>query len=109
MGITKIDGFEKVTTSMADVLKVLGHPARLSIIKYLSETESCICSDIVDIIPLAQPTISRHLSELKRVNLIKGSISGKNICYCINQEKWREMEEYLFSISQSITSNNSCC
>ena len=108
MGITKVEGFEIITTQMADTLKVLGHPARLSIIKYLSETDSCVSGDLEDIIPLAQPTISRHLSELKRVNLIKGSISGKTICYCINNTTWRNVEEYLFNISESIKAPKKC-
>jgi len=109
MGITKTEGFQVEVTNMADVLKALGHPARLTIIEYLSKTKSCISGDLEGIIPLAQPTISRHLSELKRVNLIQGSISGKNICYCINTKEWQKIEEYLFAISKSITTHNECC
>ena len=76
MGITKTDGFTKEINQTADILKVLGHPARLAIIEHLAKSPSCICNDIVDEIPLAQPTISRHLSELKRVGLIQGTIEG---------------------------------
>ncbi len=36
MGITKTEGFSLETTQLADILKVLGHPARLSIMEYLS-------------------------------------------------------------------------
>ena len=71
MGITKTEGFTANITEMADVLKALGHPARLAIMEYLARTPSCVCGDIVNEIPLAQPTISRHLSELKRVGLIE--------------------------------------
>lgn len=109
MGITKTIGFEKKTTEMADILKVLGHPARLSIVEYLSRTDSCISGDLEHLIPLAQPTISRHLSELKRVNLIQGTISGKNICYCLNTSTWQELEEYLLGVSNSISVKNNCC
>jgi predicted transcriptional regulator len=63
---------------------------------------SCICSDIVDQIPLAQPTISRHLSELKKVGLIQGTVMGNNICYCINENKWKELKNAIeaFNISR---------
>ena len=63
---------------------------------------SCICSDIVDQIPLAQPTISRHLSELKKVGLIQGTVMGNNICYCINENKWKELKNSIeaFNISR---------
>jgi len=108
MGITKTDGFNKKTNDMADTLKALGHPARLSIMVYLAEQNSCVCNDIVDKLPLAQPTISRHLSELKRVGLIKGNIDGKNICYCIDEKNWKKVVEQINNISASIN-KSSCC
>ncbi|EDP96297.1 metalloregulator ArsR/SmtB family transcription factor [Kordia algicida OT-1] len=108
MGITKTIGFSEEITAMADTLKVLGHPARLSIMHYLANTPSCICNDIVMELPLAQPTISRHLSELKRVGLIQGEISGKNICYCINSQKWQEVLQYLETITISLSNAKKC-
>jgi DNA-binding transcriptional ArsR family regulator len=109
MGITKTDGFNKKTNDMADTLKALGHPARLSIMVYLAEQNSCVCNDIVDKLPLAQPTISRHLSELKKVGLIKGTIEGKNICYCIDDKKWLKVVEQINSISTAINNKDNCC
>jgi len=109
MGITKTDGFTKEINQTADILKVLGHPARLAIIEHLAKSPSCICNDIVDEIPLAQPTISRHLSELKRVGLIQGTIEGKNVCYCINDNVWKSFLEGLNDISKTIVLNKKCC
>lgn len=108
MGITKTEGFKKTTTIMADRLKALGHPARLAIIEFLAESPSCICGDIVNELPLAQPTISRHLSELKKVGLIKGTIEGKNICYCIDEVIWQEVKEHIDSLSRVLV-NKKCC
>ena len=99
MGITKTEGFDPRVAEMADVLKALGHPARLSIMEFLAKSSTCICNDIVDELPLAQPTISRHLSELKRVGLIKGVIEGKNTCYCINEDSWSNVLLLVDSIS----------
>jgi DNA-binding transcriptional ArsR family regulator len=109
MGITKLEGFDEKVVSMAAALKAIGHPARLSIMHYLSEKDQCICGDIVLELPLAQPTVSRHLAELKAVGLIKGSISGNNICYCIDAENWNQLQEYLGQISGSLASKNTCC
>lgn len=109
MGITKTEGFSLETTQLADILKVLGHPARLSIMEFLAKTPSCICNDIVEELPLAQPTISRHLSELKRVGLIQGTISGKNICYCINPDTWNKVVAAFNVLSVKIENPNSCC
>lgn len=108
MGITKTTGFSKEVTNMAEILKALGHPARLSIMQYLAESPSCICNDIVMELPLAQPTISRHLSELKRVGLIQGTITGKNICYCINSQQWQKVVHYLETITVSLSNSKKC-
>lgn len=94
---------------MADLFKALGHPARFSIIKFLVGQPSCICNDILGVIPLAQPTISRHLSELKKVGLIQGTISGKNICYCINQEKIGLIKDFINMIAQETELQKQCC
>lgn len=109
MGITKTEGFTSKITDMAEVLKALGHPARLAIVEFLAKTPSCVCNDIVDEIPLAQPTISRHLSELKKVGLIQGSIEGKNICYCISEERWSEVSDLVENLSKQLTQTNKCC
>lgn len=109
MGITKTDGFSEKVNYMADVLKALGHPARLSIMQYLAGSTSCICNDLVDELPLAQPTISRHLSELKRVGLIKGKISGKNICYCIDPEALQRVNDVIGEMSDKLSLSDSCC
>jgi len=108
MGITKTVGFSENIIEMADILKVLGHPARLSIMEYLANSPSCICNDLVEELPLAQPTISRHLSELKRVGLIQGQISGKNICYCINPKKWNEVIQHIEMITTSLSTTKKC-
>ena len=109
MGITKTEGFETRIADMAEVLKALGHPARLAIIEYLAKTPSCICNDIVEQLPLAQPTISRHLSELKKVGLIQGTIEGKNICYCINEAGLNAVKSFMVSLSITITEKKKCC
>lgn len=109
MGITKLEGFETQVVEVAAMLKALGHPARISIMKYLASEDQCICGDIVMELPLAQPTVSRHLAELKAVGLIKGTISGKNICYCIDNQNWERLQTYLQQITQTNNAKSSCC
>ena len=108
MGITKTQGFNQDIISVSEVFKVLGHPARLAILEYLVKQPECICGDIVDVIPLAQPTISRHLSELKRVGLIKGSIKGKNICYCIDENVFNKSLAILNQLIKGNTEGKCC-
>ena len=88
MGLTKTEYFTDKQNAIATMAKALGHPARIAILEYLLKVDTCICGDIVNELPLAQPTISQHLKELKQVGLIQGSIEGKSICYCVNPDKF---------------------
>lgn len=110
MGITKTDAFTINQNEIASIFKALAHPARIAIIEFLLKNDKCICGDIVDELPLAQATISQHLKELKNTNLIKGTIEGTAICYCLNQEVFTELSERINIINnQLITKNNSKC
>ena len=107
MGITKTQIFNHSQNQMAIIFKVLANPARIAILQYISKQESCICNDIVDEIGLAQPTISQHLKELKSINLIKGEIEGKKVCYCINLDTWSTIQKTLNTFFNTTKSN--CC
>lgn len=84
MAKSKEEEFTTEELQLADIAKALSHPARIKILKILAEKNVCICGDIVEILPLAQATVSQHLKELKRVGLIQGEIEGPKTCYCIN-------------------------
>lgn len=107
MGASKSDSFSHEHNEMATLFKALSHPARIAIVEYLLSVDSCICGDIVDVLPLAQPTVSQHLKELKNANIIKGSIEGTAICYCLNQETISTIENYFKGITSQL--NKKCC
>jgi DNA-binding transcriptional ArsR family regulator len=107
MGASKIESFTQEQNQLASLFKALSHPARVAIIEYLLRVDSCICGDIVNELPLAQPTVSQHLKELKNVGLIKGSIEGTSICYCINPIVLKKFEDYFFNISKKL--KEKCC
>ncbi len=111
MGISKSDFFTEEQNEMANLMKALGHPARIAIIEFLLEKESCICGDIVNELPLSQPTISQHLKELKTVNIIRGAVDGNTICYCLNLETLSKIQNYVqHTISKKIKDKaNNCC
>ena len=105
MGVTKTQIFTAEQNELATILKVLGNPARIAILQHIDKQKDCICNDIVEEIGLAQPTISQHLKELKSIDLIEGEISGKRVCYCINQKKWQEILELLNDFFDKINVN----
>ncbi len=110
MGATKTDHFSDRQNDLAVLAKALGHPARIAIMEYLLSVDSCICGDIVDELPLAQPTVSQHLKELKNAGLIKGSIEGKSICYCINETGIEKIKSFFQHITDHLEKKrNECC
>jgi predicted transcriptional regulator len=108
MGLTKTEAFTVDQNELATICKALGHPARIAIIQHLLKVDSCICGDIVDELPLAQATISRHLKELKAVGIIKGTIEGTSINYCIDATRWREIQQLLNGLFNAYVSNHDC-
>ena len=81
MGASKSESFSVEQNEIANLFKALSHPARIAIVDYLLSVDSCICGDIVNEIPLAQPTISQHLKELKNVGIIKGTVEGLSLIH----------------------------
>jgi ArsR family transcriptional regulator len=105
MGITKTNGFSSDTIQMADILKALGHPARLAIVQFLLKSNTCMCGDILEVLPLAQSTVSKHLYELKKVGLIRGTISGNNICYCIDNIGFEKIKNLFQNVNRHLEKN----
>ncbi len=110
MGISKTDFFSASQNQIASWNKALAHPARIAIIEFLLQKEDCICGDIVNELPLAQPTISQHLKELRSAGIIKGNIEGNAICYCIDKDVWNNITQYFNNISLKINMlTPKCC
>ncbi|MBX7226540.1 MAG: metalloregulator ArsR/SmtB family transcription factor [Chitinophagales bacterium] len=108
MGATKTEHFTDKQNEIALLTKALGHPARIAIVEYLISANNCICGDIVNELPLAQPTVSQHLKELKNADLIKGTIEGNAICYCINEKSIEKIIDYFLKIATKLK-NKQCC
>jgi len=109
MGATKTERFTEDQNRMADMAKALGHPARIAILQHLAKQESCLCGSIVDEVGLAQATVSQHLKALKEAELIQGTIEGVSTCYCVNEERIREVKKHLSGLLENCCSNPYCC
>lgn len=71
---------------LATLARALSHPARVAIVRHLAATGTCICGEIVQVLPLAQATVSQHLKVLKEAGLVRGEVDGPRTCYCVNPE-----------------------
>ena len=77
---------------LAELARALSHPARVAILRHLASTGSCICGQIVEVLPLAQATVSQHLKVLKEAGFIQGEVDGPRTCYCVNPEAVRRFQ-----------------
>lgn len=111
MAIHKKDEFSLKEQELAAFAKAMSHPARIAILKVLAQRNECICGQIVDVLPLAQSTVSQHLKELKNAGLIDGTIDGPRSCYCINWKAFEKFkDEFSFLFNKLKTQNEkSCC
>lgn len=110
MGLAKTEMFTDQQNEISLFAKAFGHPARVAILQHLFKINSCVCGDLVNEIGLAQPTISQHLKELKHLGLIKGSVAGTSVCYCIHAENWTKMKETMLQfLNQDISNKEDCC
>ena len=108
MGITKSELFKKRQNRIASLATAFDHPARVAIIEYILDNKTCICNDLVNVIPLSQSTITQHLKELKNIGIIKGEIEGPKVNYCIDEEVWEEARDIFINMFSKFVPKNCC-
>ncbi len=109
MGLTKTEIFTDEQNQLATLLRAMAHPARIAILQRILISNTCICGDLVGELGLAQATISQHLKELKSAGIIQGTIEGVSICYCINPETWKLLEQQVVTLFKSYKGELDCC
>jgi ArsR family transcriptional regulator len=111
MAQSKKAEFGDLDRKIADMAKAMAHPARVAILRELARRGTCVCGEIVEVLPLAQSTVSQHLKELKASGLIKGEVDGAKSCYCIDWDEFRAAIEAFSGMFSEIEINHvkSCC
>ena len=110
MAFHKKEEFGKREQELAEIAKALSHPARIAILKVLAQKNECICGEIVEVLPLAQSTVSQHLKELLTAGLIEGTMDGPRSCYCINWKAFEKFSNDIGSLFLNLkTKNEKCC
>jgi DNA-binding transcriptional ArsR family regulator len=106
--MAKTELFDEPLQQAAAYFKVLSHPARLAIINYLIKSGTCITGDITEELPLSRTTVSQHLQELKDCNLIKGTVDGAKVNYCINAIGLEDIIMVLHNMATQLEKSTSC-
>jgi ArsR family transcriptional regulator len=104
--------FAPATERLAEACKALAHPARLRILRVLAARETCICGEIVEVLPLAQSTVSRHLKVLKEAGLVQGAVDGPRSCYCLDRAALARLRASVGSFFDGLDippSPDTCC
>ena len=83
---------------LAELARALSHPARVAIVRHLATRGTCVCGQIVDVLPLAQATVSQHLKVLKEAGLVQGEVDGPRTCYCVNPETVKRFQSLVASL-----------
>ncbi|MBU2491367.1 MAG: metalloregulator ArsR/SmtB family transcription factor [Bacteroidetes bacterium] len=102
MAKTKTENFSDEVINLAEIAKALAHPARIKILQILTQNNSCITGELVELLPIAQSTVSQHLNELKKVGLIKGETDGPKTCYCVNNKNMEAVKNKFTKLFTSI-------
>ena len=111
MATAKTEEFTAQEQDLAAFAKALSHPARIAILKILAQQNECICGKIVEVLPLAQSTVSQHLKELKNAGLIDGTVDGPRSCYCMNWGAFEKFNSAFNSLFATLKTQheNACC
>lgn len=107
--MNKSENFDESLQELARFAKVISHPARLAILKYLAETKTCISGDISEYLPLSRTTVSQHLKELRDLGLIHGTIDGLKINYCLCGSNIRKNIDLFEDFFADIDSKDNSC
>jgi ArsR family transcriptional regulator len=108
MTYAKTAVFTEEQQQLARMAKALAHPARVAIIQLLASKQTCISGDIAAELPLSRTTISQHLQELKALDLIRGEIDGLTVCYCLNTELLRQVQQQFLAFFSEATAASPC-
>src|SRR5262249_4501866 len=89
---TRVNVIAARDEELAALARALAHPARVAIIRHLAAAGTCVCGEIVSVLPLAQATVSQHLKVLKDAGLVKGEVDGPRSCYCVDAETLKRFQ-----------------
>ncbi|OAI41136.1 hypothetical protein AYO38_04440 [bacterium SCGC AG-212-C10] len=104
-----IEGLSVEEERAAALFRALGNPARIRIVRELARRSTCMTGDLVDVLPLAQSTVSEHLRVLKEAGIVQGAIEGDR-CYCLDPVVLREVVAFCTDLEALLKEcETSCC
>ncbi|MBO8171292.1 MAG: helix-turn-helix transcriptional regulator [Bacillaceae bacterium] len=87
----KLQGREQ----MMELFKTLGHPVRFKIMDILLSNDEQFCGDLVEVLGMAQSTVSHHLKILRQSGLVETEMKGTWVCYRVNRNQLQELARFI--------------
>lgn len=84
--------------ALAALAWAVAHPARVRILKLLIAKKACVCGELVEMMPLAQSTVSQHLKIMKEAGLVQGEVDGPKVCYCVDPDGLARLKELVAAV-----------
>jgi len=90
--------FEDSVNQLSELMKAIGHPARIQVLLYLKENGSSTCQNLVDALPYSQSTVSGHLQKLKDAGIIFMKSHRTSSIYSIKKDVLVDMNTLFQSV-----------
>jgi DNA-binding transcriptional ArsR family regulator len=78
----------------SSLFMALSDPTRRKILRLLKDADRTP-TEMLERLPISQPTLSHHLDILKRASLIRGDREGQYIRYSLNMTVFQSAVDYL--------------
>ena len=92
----------ETTIELETIFRALSDRTRLRILNLLRGGELCVC-DLVEVLKVPQPTASRHLAYLRKVDLVLSRKEGLWHYYRLKSAKTKFQEKLLACIEAAAT------
>ena len=79
---------------MEDAFVVLAEPNRRRILDLLRERERPV-GELVDVLSVSQPTVSKHLRVLRDAGVVEARVDAQRRLYSVRPEPLREIDQWL--------------
>lgn len=96
--VKEIPGLSGEEERAAAIFRALGNPARVRIVSELARRRACVTGELVDLLPLAQSTVSQHLKVLREAGIVQGTVEGSDARYCLDPETIRWLARFCVDV-----------
>ena len=89
------------------IFKALANPVRYRMVQHMVAHPQCITGELAAFADLAQSTTSQHLAVLREAGLVRGSVEGPAMCYCLNLDALAWFRDRVGALADQLTAG--CC